>query len=165
MNTFRHNQSPQQILSVHPHGICLVLTTALTLLSYIFFHPSTWFLNFLWNPLNLQIIEPLKNKRTPIQLSLILNPKQINKENWGPSLHKTMAYKATKAFTKTNSTYLLKSSNLHISSQALAGSHLHGLAWGLSRPTPPVRRNFHSSSSISFLPLSRFTHSSKENSN
>ena len=61
--------------------------------------------------------------------------------------------------------YLDRSSKRHISSQDLAGNQLHGFSWGLSRPTPPVRRNFHSSSSTSFLPFSKLTHNKSENSN
>ena len=57
------------------------------------------------------------------------------------------------------------SSSLHNSSHDSLGSQLAGFSCGLSRPTPPVKRNRHSASSISRLCFNRFTHSSKENSN
>lgn len=37
-----------------------------------------------------------------------------------------------------------RSSSRHISSQDFWGSHVQGLAWGLSSPMPPVSRNLHS---------------------
>ena len=61
--------------------------------------------------------------------------------------------------------YLSISSSLHISSQPFGGSQEAGLGWGLSRPIPPVSRKRHSSSSISWVYFSRFTHSTNENSN
>lgn len=88
-----------------------------------------------------------QNRRRPLSI-----------QNPGP-------WTATEMKSVCCNTYLLRSSNLHISSQDLVGSQLHGFAWGLSRPTPPVRRNFHSSSSTSFFPLSRLTHNNRENSN
>ena len=55
------------------------------------------------------------------------------------------------------------SSNLQISSQALAGSQSVGFAWGLSNPMPPVSRNRHSSSLISLSCFRMLTQSRKEN--
>ena len=57
------------------------------------------------------------------------------------------------------------SSNLHISSHDFAGSHSVGFLFGLSNPTPPVRKKRKSSMLISSRCMSKLQHRMKEKSN
>ena len=55
--------------------------------------------------------------------------------------------------------------NRHSSSQALTGSQSAGFLFGLSKPTPPVRKNRKSISLISSRYKRRFEHNINENNN
>ena len=63
-----------------------------------------------------------------------------------------------------DTTYPCKSLRRQSSSHALGGIHVHGLAFGLSRPTPPVRRKRQSPSFTWPSPFRTLTHSKREKS-
>ena len=102
-----------------------------------------------------------KKSTHPLKLRMNRSPNLIRP--WNGFALKQLDKCHQNASCISKETYFFISSSRQISSQERLGSQEAGLGWGLSSPTPPVSRNFHSSTHTSPLLRSKLAQRTNEN--